>query len=106
MSEGREKRKGGLTPSPWQIFWNGCQERAPTRRDHPKILAADKVQSPKLRIAEALKRLDQKHADIIYLRYYFAYSVEEISQVYGISRSRVLKIMKTARNALKKILSS
>jgi RNA polymerase sigma factor (sigma-70 family) len=44
-------------------------------------------------------------SDVISLRYYFGLSRDEIAQAFGISLSRVNRIMEEAKKVLKEILS-
>jgi RNA polymerase sigma-70 factor (ECF subfamily) len=55
-------------------------------------------------VAESLKNLKPRHADILYLHYYLDLSRNEIGQIYGISPGRVGVLMATARNTLKGLM--
>ena len=55
-------------------------------------------------VAESLKKLKPRYADILYLHYYLDLSRNEIGQVYGISAGRVGVLIATARNTLKGLM--
>lgn len=53
-------------------------------------------------LAAALLRLPEKRREVLFLRYYLAYSDEEIGKMYGISRSAVFRRRKRALHLLRK----
>lgn len=55
-------------------------------------------------VAESLKKLRPRHADVLYLHYYLDLSRNEIAQVYGITPGRVGVLIATARKALKGLM--
>ncbi len=66
-------------------------------------LQAEKQERVKL-VAELLKNLKPRYADILYLHYYLDLSRNEIARIYGISPGRVGFLIATARKALKNLL--
>jgi RNA polymerase sigma-70 factor, ECF subfamily len=64
---------------------------------------AEKQEQVRL-VAESLKKMNPRHADILYLHYYLDLSRNEIAQVYGISPGRVGVLIATARNTLKVLM--
>jgi RNA polymerase sigma-70 factor (ECF subfamily) len=72
-------------------------------QDHDPSTQVEKQRRVKL-VAELLKKLPPRYADILYLYYYLDLSRKEIAQVYGISPGRVGVLMATARNTLKKLM--
>lgn len=55
-------------------------------------------------VAELLKRLKPRYADILYLHYYLDLSRNEIAQIYGISPGRAGVLISAARNTLGDVL--
>ena len=66
-------------------------------------LQVEKQERVKL-VAELLKNLKPRHADILYLHYYLDLSRNEIARIYDISPGRVGALIATARNTMKKLL--
>jgi len=64
---------------------------------------AEKQEQVRL-VAESLKSLKPRHADILYLHYYLDLSRNEIGEIYGISPGRVGVLIATARNTLKGLM--
>lgn len=82
--------------------------RRPKHSAMPENFPASCVDVKKKQLSEfflkCIKRLNLRHADMIYLHYYLGCSQSEIAQVFGISVSRVGAILKKARESLKKII--
>jgi RNA polymerase sigma factor (sigma-70 family) len=57
-------------------------------------------------VARYIKKLKPRHADILYLHYYLDLPQSEIAGVYGLSTGRMNKLIRAARNALKKLMKS
>jgi RNA polymerase sigma factor (sigma-70 family) len=57
-------------------------------------------------VARYIKKLKPRYADILYLHYYLDIPQGEIAQVYGISTGTMNKLIRAARNALKKLMKS
>jgi RNA polymerase sigma-70 factor (ECF subfamily) len=55
-------------------------------------------------VAELLKNLKPRYADILYLHYYLDLSRNEIARIYGISPGRVGVLISAARNTLKNLM--
>ena len=55
-------------------------------------------------VAESLKNLKPRYADILYLHYYLDLSRNDIALLYGISPGRVGVLIATARNTLKGLM--
>jgi RNA polymerase sigma factor (sigma-70 family) len=72
-------------------------------QDHDPAIQVEKQRRVKL-VAELLKKLQPRYADILYLHYYLDMSRKEIAQVYGISPGRVGILMATARRTLKDLM--
>jgi len=65
-------------------------------------LHVEKQERVKL-VAELLKNLKPRYADILYLHYYLDLSRNEIARIYGISPGRVGVLIATARKTLKNL---
>ena len=65
-------------------------------------LQVEKQERVKL-VAELLKNLKPRYADILYLHYYLDLSRNEIARIYGISPGRVGVLIATARKTLKNL---
>lgn len=57
-------------------------------------------------VANCLKKLKPKHADIMYLHYYLDLPLCEIAQVYGTSAGTMHKLIKVARKNLKDLMKT
>jgi len=57
-------------------------------------------------IAELIKTLKPKHADMLYLYYYIDLSQIQIAKIYGLSSRRVHTILNDAKSSLKKLIES
>jgi len=57
-------------------------------------------------VAELLKKLKPRYADILYLHYYLDLSRNEIARIYGISPGRVGVLISAARNTLGDVMKS
>jgi RNA polymerase sigma-70 factor (ECF subfamily) len=68
-------------------------------------LQAEKQERIKL-VAELLKSLKPRHADILYLHYYLDLSRNEIARIYDISPARVGSLIAAARNTLRDLMKS
>ena len=85
----QKKRALGQIPEPGQSF-------------DPSI-HVEKQERVKL-VAELLKTLKPRYADVLYLHYYLDLSRNEIARIYGISPGRVGVLIATARNTLKNLM--
>jgi RNA polymerase sigma-70 factor (ECF subfamily) len=72
-------------------------------QDHDPSIHVEQQRRVKL-VADLLKRLPPRYADILYLHYYLDLSRKKIAQVYGISPGRVGVLMATARNTLRDLM--
>ncbi len=57
-------------------------------------------------IARYLKVLKPRYADILYLHYYLDLPQSEIAEIYGLSTGTMNKLIRAARNTLKKLMKS
>jgi RNA polymerase sigma factor (sigma-70 family) len=57
-------------------------------------------------VAELIKTLKPKHADMLYLYYYIDLSQIQIAKIFGISSRRVHAILNGAKSSLKKLIES
>ncbi len=57
-------------------------------------------------VAELIKTLKPKHADMLYLYYYIDLSQIQIAKIYGLSSRRVHTILNNAKSSLKKLIES
>ncbi len=57
-------------------------------------------------VADLIKTLKPKHADMLYLYYYIDLSQIQIAKIYGLSSRRVHTILNNARQSLKKLIES
>jgi RNA polymerase sigma factor (sigma-70 family) len=58
------------------------------------------------RVGGYIKKLKPRHADILYLHYYLDLPQCEIAKIYGLSTGRMSKVIRAARNTLKKLMKS
>ena len=57
-------------------------------------------------VADLIKTLKPKHADMLYLYYYIDLSQIQIAKIYGLSSRRVHTILNNAKSSLKKLIES
>lgn len=57
-------------------------------------------------VAELIKTLKPKHADMLYLYYYIDLSQIQIAKIFGLSSRRVHTIINDAKSSLKKLIES
>ena len=57
-------------------------------------------------VAELIKTLKPKHADMLYLYYYIDLSQIQIAKIFGLSSRRVHTILNNAKSSLKKLIES
>jgi len=57
-------------------------------------------------VARYIKKLKPRYADILYLHYYLDLPQSEIAEIYGLSTGTMNKLIRAARNALKKLMKS
>jgi RNA polymerase sigma-70 factor (ECF subfamily) len=57
-------------------------------------------------VAELIKTLKPRHADMLYLHYYIDLSQIQIAKIFGISSRRVHSILNDAKRSLKKLAES
>ena len=57
-------------------------------------------------VADLIKTLKPRHADMLYLYYYIDLSQSEIARIFGISSRRVHAILSDAKRALKRLAES
>jgi RNA polymerase sigma factor (sigma-70 family) len=59
-----------------------------------------------LYVAELIKTLKPRHADMLYLHYYIDLSQIQIAKIYGISSRRVHTILNDAKRSIKRLVES
>ena len=64
---------------------------------------AEKQEQVRL-VAESLKKMNPRYADILYLHYYLDLSRDEIARVYGISPGRVGVLIAAARKTMRELI--
>ncbi|MFZ2054561.1 MAG: sigma-70 family RNA polymerase sigma factor [Candidatus Aminicenantales bacterium] len=57
-------------------------------------------------VARYIKKLKPRYADILYLHYYLDLPQSEIAEIYGLSTGTMNKLIRAARNTLKKLMES
>jgi RNA polymerase sigma factor (sigma-70 family) len=57
-------------------------------------------------VAGYIKKLKPRHADILYLHYYLDLPQKEIAGIYDLSTGTMNKLMRAARDTLKKVMKS
>ena len=57
-------------------------------------------------VATYIKKLKPRYADILYLHYYLDLPQNEIAGIYSLSAGTMNKLIRTARNTLKKLMNS
>ncbi|HUU37885.1 MAG TPA: sigma-70 family RNA polymerase sigma factor [Candidatus Desulfaltia sp.] len=57
-------------------------------------------------VARYIKELKPRYADILYLHYYLDLPQSEIAEIYGLSAGTMNKLIRAARNTLKKLMKN
>jgi RNA polymerase sigma-70 factor (ECF subfamily) len=57
-------------------------------------------------VARYIRKLKPRYADILYLHYYLDLPQSEIAAIYGLSTGTMNKLIRAARNTLKKLMKS
>jgi RNA polymerase sigma factor (sigma-70 family) len=81
---------------------NGIPEQGQTFDPYAHVENQERVR----RVARYIKKLKPRYADILYLHYYLDLAQSEIAGVYGLSTGTMNKLIRAARNALKKLMKS
>jgi RNA polymerase sigma-70 factor (ECF subfamily) len=81
---------------------NEIPESGPTFDPYVHVESQERVRL----VARYIKKLKPRYADILYLHYYLDLPQSGIAEIYGLSTGTMNKLIRAARNALKKLMKS